>query len=174
MEKQPVAWEVCCGEYWLEKTRKCMSRWTELPWFKWEIVKNGVKPQSINRSINQSINVLDGVAFDLHSACDRFERLNGRQLWPLFSEYVNKLQVHVARCFLSCSMQCNGLWTVWRLCCIDGRNIAAACFGVGSMRLGSQNVWTNRKLMSSGVDRFQHVDRFQPNCRCSCCVLFLL
>ena len=26
VEKQPVAWEDCCVEYWCEKTRKCMSR----------------------------------------------------------------------------------------------------------------------------------------------------
>ena len=28
VEKQPVAWEDCCVEYWCEKTRKCISRWT--------------------------------------------------------------------------------------------------------------------------------------------------
>ena len=28
MEKQPVAWEDCCVEYWCEKTRKHMSWWT--------------------------------------------------------------------------------------------------------------------------------------------------
>ena len=28
MEEHPVAWEDCCEEYWCEKTRKHMSRWT--------------------------------------------------------------------------------------------------------------------------------------------------
>ena len=30
VEKQPVAWKVCCVEYWWEKTRKFLSRWTGL------------------------------------------------------------------------------------------------------------------------------------------------
>ena len=28
VEKQPVAWKVCCVEFWCEKTMKLMNRWT--------------------------------------------------------------------------------------------------------------------------------------------------
>ena len=50
VEKQLVAWRVCCVEYWWEKARKRMSRWTGRSDMTEKLLKNGVKPKSINKS----------------------------------------------------------------------------------------------------------------------------
>ena len=47
--KQPVAWEDCCVEYWCEKTRKCMSRWTGRRDITEKLLKTTLNP---NQSIN--------------------------------------------------------------------------------------------------------------------------
>ena len=53
VEKQPVAWEECCVEYWCEKSRKCMSRWTGRRDITVTLFKTALNPiQSINQSIN--------------------------------------------------------------------------------------------------------------------------
>ena len=51
VEKQPVAWEDCCVEYWCENTRKCMSRWTCRRDITEKMLKTALNP---NKSINQT------------------------------------------------------------------------------------------------------------------------
>ena len=41
VEKQPVAWKVCCVEYWCEKARKQFENWQL--WYDLKIVENSVK-----------------------------------------------------------------------------------------------------------------------------------
>ena len=52
VEKQPVAWEDCCVEYWCEKPRKCMSRRTGRRDITEKLLKMALNP---NQSINQFI-----------------------------------------------------------------------------------------------------------------------
>ena len=56
VEKQPVAWRVCCEEYWCEKTRTHMSRWTGCRDMTEELLNTGLNP---NHSITQSIKGLE-------------------------------------------------------------------------------------------------------------------
>ena len=50
VEKQPVAWKVCCVVYWCGKTRKRMSRWTGCRDMTEKLLKKALNP---NQSNNQ-------------------------------------------------------------------------------------------------------------------------
>ena len=64
LEKQPVAWEDCCVEYWCEETRKHMSRWTGRRDMTEKMLKTALNP---NQSINES---------HLLQICCMWERVN--------------------------------------------------------------------------------------------------
>ena len=44
VEKQPVAWKVCCVVYWCGKTRKRMSRWTDRRDMTEKLLKTALNP----------------------------------------------------------------------------------------------------------------------------------
>ena len=58
VEKQPVAWQVCCVVYWCWKTRKRMNRWTGRRDMTEQLLKTALNPNtSINQLINQSLSM---------------------------------------------------------------------------------------------------------------------
>ena len=49
-EKQPVAWKDCCVEYWCEKDRNHINKWTGRHEMTEKLLEMGLNP---NQSINQ-------------------------------------------------------------------------------------------------------------------------
>ena len=104
--KQPVAWEYCYVEYWCEKTRKCMSRWTGRRDITTKLLKTALNP---NQSINQCCRfVVCGKGLNCSIELDLID-----------VDYINIYKIW-----------CNSLWLHLKIP-VKGLVTVRNCFGLG-------------------------------------------